>query len=176
MSSPEDAIVAPRRPPADEADDDAVREYLAFELGSEWYALPLSCVREIVRVPAVTEVPRSPVSILGIVSVRGAVTTVIDLRIKMRVHAAPVGPRSRILLVDGGSEVMGVLVDAVSQVYRLREREVELASVLGGGAPPYLVGIGRPGVAALSEDEREAGSTGPRDMLLLLDPIALLKS
>lgn len=175
MSSPEDAIVAQRKPAAAEAEDDAVREYLAFELGSEWYALPLSCVREIVRVPAVTEVPRSPSAILGIVSVRGAVTTVIDLRLKLRVFAAPVGPRSRILLVDGGREVTGVLVDAVSQVHRLREREVELASVLGGGAPPYLVGIGRPGSAVLSEGER-AVVGGPQDMLLLLDPIALLKS
>jgi purine-binding chemotaxis protein CheW len=174
MSTPEEAIV-PVRKPAEEPAEDAVREYLAFELGHEWYALPLSCVREIVRVPAVTEVPRSPESILGIVSVRGAVTTVIDLRVKLRVFAGEINARSRILIVDGNGEVMGVLVDSVSQVYRLREQEVELASVLGSGAPPYLVGIGRPGaVAEVSATPRER-SQSAGDMLLLLDPIALLK-
>ena len=175
MSSPEDALSVAPKQAATESTDDAVREYLAFELGREWYALPLSCVREIVRVPAVTEVPRSQESIFGIVSVRGAVTTVLDLRIKLRVDAAPLSQRSRILIIDGGGEIMGVLVDGVSQVYRLREQEVELASVLGS-APPYLVGIGRPGAIAPLGASRSARAGASGEMLLLLDPIVLLKN
>jgi purine-binding chemotaxis protein CheW len=174
MNTQDEAIVPARK--AAEPAEDAVREYLAFELGHEWYALPLSCVREIVRVPAVTEVPRSPESILGIISVRGAVTTVIDLRVKLRVYADEIGARNRILIVDGGSgEVMGVLVDSVSQVYRLREQQVELASVLGSGAPPYLVGIGRPSASTEASATPRERSQVAGDMLLLLDPIALLK-
>jgi len=168
---PQAAIVAVPKDRHDESADDAIREYLAFELGRERYALPLSCIREIVRVPAVTEVPRGPRAVLGIISMRGAVTTVIDLRLKLQVDVNPLGPKTRILIVDGGSEVMGLLVDAVLQVYRLREQEVELASVLGTGAPSYLVGIGRPGTGS------ERGAPGEQsDMLLLLDPIALLKT
>jgi len=157
------------------ADTDAVREFLAFDVATERYALPLSCVREIVRVPPVTEVPRSADTVLGIISVRGTVTTVIDLRRKLRVPAEAISVQSRILILEGGNERIGLLVDAVLQVYRLREQEVELASVLGGNAPPYLVGIGRPGSAASETDQKErARTTG--EMLLLLDPIALLKS
>jgi purine-binding chemotaxis protein CheW len=166
------SIVPAAKERRDEPGDDAVREYLAFELGRERYALPLSCIREIVRVPAVTEVPRGPNAVLGIISMRGAVTTVIDLRLKLQVDVAPVGPKTRILIVDGGSEVMGLLVDAVLQVYRLREQEVELASVLGSGAPSYLVGIGRPGAGP----DRSGGREHMAEMLLLLDPIALLKT
>jgi purine-binding chemotaxis protein CheW len=166
------AIVPAAKDGLDDAGDDAVREYLAFELGREQYALPLSCIREIVRVPAVTEVPRGPKAVLGIISMRGAVTTVLDLRLKLQVDVAPLGPKTRILIVDGGSEVMGLLVDAVLQVYRLREQEVELASVLGSGAPSYLVGIGRPGAGA----DRNAREEHAAEMLLLLDPIALLKT
>jgi purine-binding chemotaxis protein CheW len=169
----EEAAIVPRAGEAKaRTETDGVREFLAFDVALERYALPLSCVREIVRVPPVTEVPRSQSTVLGIISVRGTVTTVIDLRRKLRVPAAPISVRSRILIVDGGSERIGVLVDAVLQVYRLREQEVELASVLGGGAPPYLVGIGRPGSAPAEAAE----AAQARDMLLLLDPIALLKS
>ena len=72
--------------------------------------------------------------------------------------------------------MIGLLVDAVLQVYRLREQEVELASVLGGDAPPYLVGIGRPGSAAAPRRTRTERARTTGEMLLLLDPIALLKS
>jgi purine-binding chemotaxis protein CheW len=137
------------------------REYLAFEVGSAHYALPLSCVREIVRVPSVTEVPRSERDVLGVISVRGAVTTVFDLRAKLRLAETPPTNKSRVLLIDGGREVVGLLVDNVLQVQRLQDDEVELASVLGAEAPPYLFGIGRPRAT---------------EFLLLLDPIALLRS
>ena len=171
----DEITLVPRAEAAREpVDADAVREFLAFDVANERYALPLSCVRQIVRVPPVTEVPRSSASVLGIISVRGTVTTVIDLRRKLRVAASPISVRSRILIIDGGSERIGLLVDAVLQVHRLREQEVELASVLGGNAPPYLVGIGRPGSAA-GEAEARDRARADGEMLLLLDPIALLK-
>ena len=75
-----------RRATRARAREPSAREYLAFEVGAEHYALPLPCVREIVRVPAVTEVPRAPSHVLGVISVRGAVTTVFDLRIKLRLR------------------------------------------------------------------------------------------
>jgi purine-binding chemotaxis protein CheW len=172
--SVEQEPIVTRPKPAEPAE--GIREFLSFLLGPECYALPLSCVREIVRVPAVTEVPRSPEAVLGIVSVRGTVTTVIDLRLKLRIDPLPLGPKTRILIVEGGGEVMGLLVDAVLQVHRLPEQDVELASVLGGSAPPYLVGIGRPGSGAERAGGRVARTTESTAMMLLLDPIALLKA
>jgi purine-binding chemotaxis protein CheW len=173
MSAEPEAIVA-RPKPTETAE--AIREFLSFLIGPECYALPLSCVREIVRVPAVTEIPRGPDSVLGIVSVRGTVTTVIDLRLKLRIDPPPLGPKTRILIVEGGGEVMGLLVDAVLQVHRLPEQDVELASVLGGSAPPYLVGIGRPGSGAERASGRVSRTAESTAMMLLLDPIALLKA
>jgi purine-binding chemotaxis protein CheW len=146
-------------------EEPAAREFLAFELGNEHYALPLHCVREIVRVPQVTEVPRGPEEVLGVISVRGAVTTLIDLRRKLRLPQGPIDAKSRVLLVESGPEVVGMLVDAVLEVKRLTQEEIELASVLGAQAPPHLLGIGRPGLAG-----------GARDILLLLDPSAVLRS
>ncbi len=167
MSEPGGGAVIQRTGGAPLAPDGGghVRELLAFELGMERYALPLSCVREIVRVPVITEVPRSPDEVLGVISVRGAVTTLIDLRRKLRVDQPLMGGKSRVLLVDHGGEVLGILVDSVLQVHRLQPEEIELASVLGPQAPPYLLGIGRP-----------AGTADAGEILLLLDPSALLRS
>jgi purine-binding chemotaxis protein CheW len=158
-------------------EETGVREFLAFVLARETYALPLSCVREIMRVPSVTGVPRAPQEVLGIISVRGQVTTLVDLRQKLRVESAPIGSRTRILLVDQGDEVLGLLCDRVLQVHRLSETEVEMASVLGSDASSYVMGIGRPGQGK-TETAREAKrkpAAGDEDLLILLDPIALLK-
>ena len=76
------------------ATDGGVREFLAFELSAERYALPLACVREIMRVSAVTEVPRAPSDVLGVISVRGQVTTVLDLRRKLHLPESPISARA----------------------------------------------------------------------------------
>jgi purine-binding chemotaxis protein CheW len=156
-------------------DDAATREFLGFELGAERYALPLSSVREIVRVPTVTEVPRSPEEVLGIFSVRGTVTTLVDLRRKLRMPESEETTRSRVLLVDRGNEVIGLLVDAVLQVFRLREDEVELAAVLGSDASAYVMGIGRPG-SSKAQAAGRAAAVADDELLILLDPIGLLKA
>jgi len=170
-----------KRAPAQRAEPSA-REYLAFEVATAHYALPLSCVREIVRVPAVTEVPRAPRHVLGVISVRGAVTTVFDLRVRLRLPEAPLSGKSRILLIDAGREVVGLLVDAVLQVHRLQDTEIELAAVLGSDAPAYLFGIGRPraevrtaGKAAHQAPEAHAQHAQAVDFLLLLEPALLLR-
>jgi purine-binding chemotaxis protein CheW len=122
-----------------------VREYLAFTLGEELYAVELGKVREILSPPPITEVPRSAPGILGVCSVRGLLVTVIDLRRRVGLPTAPITRRSRVLLASSSDgEVMGLLVDEVRQVVRLSEADVELAStVLGGDVAEHVVGIGR---------------------------------
>lgn len=145
---------------------DENREFLAFGLAGDRFALPLATVREILKVAPITEVPRARSHILGILSVRGRITTVIDLRRRLRMSSAEPTKASRILLVDGGDEVVGLLVDEVFQVYRLHDEEIELAAVVAGDLSEYVMGIGRPGT-----DERGEGD----DILILLDPEPLLR-
>jgi purine-binding chemotaxis protein CheW len=127
-------------------------EYLAFRLGADTYAVPIGEVREILKLPPVTEVPRAPPEILGVVSVRGLLVTVMCLRTKLRLTEGEPSRKGRILLVMGAQEeVIGLYVDEVLQVYRLAESEVEVAaSVLGGRLGDYIVGIGRPEGALLT--------------------------
>jgi purine-binding chemotaxis protein CheW len=121
-------------------------EYLAFRLGGDSYAVPIGEVREILKLPPVTEVPRAPSDVIGVVSVRGLLVTVIDLRQRLRMPAAELSRKGRILLVIGAeNEILGLYVDEVLQVYRLTETEIEgAANVLGGKLADYVVGIGRP--------------------------------
>ena len=127
-------------------------EYLAFKLGPDTYAVPIGEVREILKLPPVTEVPRAPNDILGVVSVRGLLVTVISLRARLRIQIPEPSRKGRILLVMGAQEeVIGLYVDEVLQVYRLAESEIEVAaSVLGGRLGDYIIGIGRPEGALLT--------------------------
>ncbi len=149
--------------------EEPVREVLAFEINDEKYALPLGSVREILKVPPITPVPRAPRSVLGIISVRGRMTTLFDLRRLLAVPERRKTNATRVLLVDGGDEVMGVLIDRVLHVVRLKESEVEAASVVGSELSEHVQGIGRPksrGKGEVANDD---------DILILLDPVPLLR-
>ncbi len=150
-------------------------EFLAFRLASETYAVPLAGVQEILKPPAITRVPRAPYDVLGIVSVRGRVTTVLDLRRRLRVAEAPVDKHTRVLLVDAGDEVLGLLVDSVLQVYRLYEDEVELASAVSGDMNEYVMGIGRPRAVRTLGRSSSQDRDDPNDILILLAIEPLLK-
>lgn len=120
-------------------------EYLAFRLAGETYAVQIAHVAEILRPPPITEVPRAPRTVLGVISVRGKLVTVVDLRRRFGVAEAAIDRRSRVLLADVGSgEQVGLMVDEVHQVWRLASPEIEPASVLGGDQPAHIAGIGRP--------------------------------
>jgi len=127
--------------------DDAGKrtEYLAFGLAGETYGVPIAHVAEILKLPPITEVPRAPSTVCGVISVRGRLVTVIDLRRRLRLAEGQMDRRARILLVDVGTgEQIGLLVDEVQQVWRLSAEEVEPANVLGGDQPAHIAGIGRP--------------------------------
>lgn len=142
-------------------------EYLAFKLAGDTYAVRIGEVAEILRPPPITDVPRAGRSIIGVVSVRGRLVTVVDLRRRFGLPEAELDGRTRILLVGAGTEeLVGLLVDEVLQVYRLAATEIEPATVLGGEQPAHIVGIGRPSGAA---DTGSGGRRGPETVLVLLD-------
>jgi purine-binding chemotaxis protein CheW len=124
-------------------------EYLAFVLAGDTYAVQIAFIAEILKPPPVTHVPRAPREIIGVMSVRGRLVTVIDLRRRFKLVEQPEDRKTRILLVDTGDEQIGLLVDEVLQVYRLAESEIEPAQVLGGDQPAHISGIGRPEGALL---------------------------
>ncbi len=128
------------------ADESGKRaEYLAFMLGPEAYAIEIGNIVEILKPLPITEVPRADPGVVGVMSVRGRLVTVLDLKRRFRLaRSFTMDRKSRILLVDAVSEEIGLLVDEVLQVYRLSESEIEPPTVLGTEQPLHVVGIGRP--------------------------------
>lgn len=121
-------------------------EYLAFMLGPEAYAIEIGNIVEILKPLPITEVPRADPGVVGVMSVRGRLVTVLDLKRRFRLaRSFTMDRRSRILLVDAVSEQIGILVDEVLQVYRLSGDQIEPPTVLGTEQAPHVVGIGRPG-------------------------------
>jgi purine-binding chemotaxis protein CheW len=120
-------------------------EYLGFLAAGATFGVPLGEVREILKLPPVTEIPRAAPAVMGVVSVRGLLVSVIDLRQKLRGSGGEVGRKGRIMLVEGAQkEIIGLYVDEVLQVFRLVETEIEAAgTVLGAQTSDYVVGIGR---------------------------------
>lgn len=132
--------LTPRAPAAPERRE----EWLTFRLGAEEYALEVRQVREILKAPAVTEVPRAPAHVLGVIMVRGEVVTVFDPRRGLGLPPAAPGRAARVLVCEVDGEACGLLVDAVSQVVRLPASRVEQR--------PGGVGAGSDAVLALGRD------------------------
>jgi len=138
---------------------------LAVFAGEEAYGFPLSAVREILVPPPLAEVPRAPNHVLGVISVRGQIVTLIDLPKMLHLQVEQTSPYGRVVLVDNGEELIGVAVDRVIQVYRMEPKQIEYASAMGAELSEYVVGVGR--VAPES-------SADGQDMLILIDPVSLL--
>lgn len=114
---------------APEAERDQERQLLAFSLDGGAYALAVERVREIARLRPVTPVPRVPRDVLGVVSLRGEIVQVIDLRSRLGLPVGEPGRKARIVVVyagDGG--VAGLRVDAVTEVMRVSEDAIRAPS------------------------------------------------
>jgi len=122
------------------------REVLSFSLGGEEYGIDILRIDEILKYRPPTEVPRAPAFILGVIAVRGLIIPVMDLRMRVRLPATPPAKDSRILVVTRDGDRYGLVVDAVHQVVRMREEEVEPPPAMLGGGPEaeFIEGIGRP--------------------------------
>jgi len=117
----------------EEEASEELRQLLSFDVAGGSYALPVECVREIVRLRPITPIPRAPADVQGVISLRGEIVQVVDLR--RRLCAEPAAPtrRSRIVVVQAeDAGVAGLLVDGVREVLRIASSD--LLSPAGGDA------------------------------------------
>ena len=122
-------------------------QYLCFRLAGEECAIGILRVREILEYDAVTKVPAMPPWVRGVMNLRGGVVPVIDLTVKFGLPESPVTRRTCIVIVevafDGEPAVMGIVVDAVSQVLELSPADIEPPPPFGTSVrADYLLGLG----------------------------------
>jgi len=110
-------------------------QYLTFLLGVEMFAIGILSIREIIEYGFVTDVPMTPPFIRGVLNLRGAVVPVVDLAVRFGRPARDITNRTCIVIVDieaaSGSQQMGVVVDAVSEVLDIPASEIEPPPAFG---------------------------------------------
>lgn len=94
-------------------------ELLTFHLGEEVYAIPVTGVREVMRIRSLTLVPNAPAYILGVTSLRGTVLPVLDLCVRLGLPSGVRNEKSRVVVVGTNEEDVGLVVDRVVGVLRI---------------------------------------------------------
>ncbi len=100
-------------------------QLVIFRLASEEYGLPITKVQEINRLVPVTKLPRTPSFMEGIISLRGRIIPIIDLRKRFQLAAADHDDNARIIIVEINGQTVGVTVDAVNEVLHLSQANIE---------------------------------------------------
>jgi purine-binding chemotaxis protein CheW len=118
-------------------------QIVGFRIGRETFGLPISLVREIVRVPEITSVPNAPDYIEGVINLRGRIIPVVDLR-KRFGEMIEASTKNRIVVVEMESRFIGLMVNSASEVLRLPPSEIEAPhSVFQDGELNFITGVGK---------------------------------
>lgn len=121
-----------------------VEEYLCFKVADEEYALSIMAIKEIIKPREVTEVPRMPRFVSGVISLRGIIIPIMDMRLRLSLPVREATGRERILVLKTSNGLCGVLVDEVIQVVRILSSAIEEPpAILDGVDREFVMGLGR---------------------------------
>ncbi len=119
-------------------------QVVGFRIGQETFGVPISLVREIVRVPAITSVPNAPDYIEGVINLRGRIIPVVDLRKRFREKVGEPSKKNRIVVVELEGRLIGLMVNSASEVLRIPPSEIEAPhDVFQEGELNYITGVGK---------------------------------
>ena len=129
-------------------------EVLEFSLAYERYALETSFVREVYHLKEFTPLPCTPPFILGIISVRGQILAVIDLKRFFNLPDKGLSDLNKVIILRRGGLEVGLLADAVSGVHAIPLSEVQAPlPTLEGISPDYLKGVTRDALIILEAEK-----------------------
>lgn len=122
---------------------DGLAEFLTFTIGREEYGVDILRVQEIRGYTGVTRLPGTPSDVMGVINLRGTIVPVIDLRLRLSRSTASYDETTVMVIVTMGERVVGMVVDAVSDVTRLSAEQIRPAPEMGNGIDTRLLqGLG----------------------------------
>ena len=120
------------------------KEYLAFILSGEEYAIDIMMIKEIAIPMELTWVPRAPEFVQGIISLRGTILPILNLKPRLQLNGGSSGSERRIIVVSIENEGIGLMVDAVAGVVKIADTEiVPPTEKLNKNGSVYFKGIGK---------------------------------
>jgi len=123
-------------------------KYLTFSLAGEEYGIGILKIKEIIGMMSITTVPRTPPFVKGVINLRGKVIPVVDLRLKFGMEEMGYTERTCIIVVEiagqGGSVLIGIVVDSVSEVLNIKATDIEETPTFGARLDTdYILGMAK---------------------------------
>ena len=125
-----------------ESKANAAREYITFRIGSQFYCIDIMSVREIRGWTPATALPRAPGFVRGVINLRGAVLPIIDLADRLGFEPTEPTARHVIIVTQSGKQIVGLLVDAVSDIIAMPTDKVQPTPDVGSeAARSFVLGV-----------------------------------
>ncbi len=119
-------------------------QVVGFRIGNETFGVRIGSVREIVRVPEITAVPSAPETVEGVINLRGKIIPVMDLRKRFGQSDIQPNKKNRILVVELENKLVGLIVNAASEVLKIAPSEIEApGNLFAEGESSYVTGVGK---------------------------------
>ena len=119
-------------------------QVVGFRIGRETFGLPIAMVREIVRVPDITNVPNAPDYIEGVINLRGRIIPIVDLRKRFGEQSPEPHKKNRVVVVEMEHRALGLLVNSASEVLKIPPSEIESPQdVFDEGELGYITGVAK---------------------------------
>ncbi len=126
------------------ATTDKLLQLVSFNIGSEEFGVDILKVQEINRMVDITRVPQAPHYVEGVINLRGKVIPIVDLRKRFNLEVKEYDKNTRIVVVDIGGNIMGMVVDSVSEVLRLPSDTIEPPPEIAAGVnSDYIKGVAK---------------------------------
>jgi len=120
--------------------------FVTFHLDAEKYGINVMQVREVLKVSEIAPVPGGPDFVLGIINLRGNVVTVIDTRQRFGLQPRDMDDATRIVIIEEGEQVVGMVVDSVAEVMNIPANEIEVAPNVGNDeSAKFIHGVSHQG-------------------------------
>lgn len=126
------------------ADSDLL-QLVIFQLGGEEFGVEIMAVQEIIKMPAITAIPQAPEYVAGVINLRGRIIVVVNLGKKFNILSSEKNKEYKVIVVELENQVIGMMVDSVSEVLRIPSTSVDPAPgmVASGISSSYIQGVGK---------------------------------
>ena len=119
-------------------------QIVCFKIGKEVYGIDILKVQEILKLPKITRLPKSKSYIIGVIDLRSKVIPIANLGLKFAIDSSNVDNCTRAIVVDIGGKKVGLAIDSVSHVIKVKSDDIEPPPpIVKGISGKYIVGIAK---------------------------------